>query len=471
MFLNTDSQQANEINQLLIGKLRIDFESITLTEEEFTIEGNGFVYQNENKELKLVFFRKKLIEENQKIEFLFKRGDGKGGLKSPTCVIKAVDKDRIIYSASCNFNPEISQNIEEFKIFRLKAVKEGQLNRVIFYGNYKIPHNSKYTTISTYKPYKESVVFNSINKIDSIDNSFEQRTCEEQEMWKIELSESIELNLCQFKNYVELLILTKEKLSDEIFEKILHTFDFLLGNKMQLVYYSVKNIGSCYYTVDNISSTTVSMTPPLIKSEEPKIKSEYSRLFKSYFQYIHKANKEQYEYFLKSHRRIVASSRLYSFNFGQSLAIQIEYLASKFFKDYKLTLFDDKEFKGDVESLIDFVNAKHNFKHTNSKKWILDRLEPGVSKEKWSKAKLINQLITDNVVYGIFKSWYSLRNSSAHGSSSGSSHEELIKWIYDCIEIYYTMIYYIIGHEGIYSRPKVDDFASYETYKITKLKK
>jgi hypothetical protein len=173
---------------------------------------------------------------------------------------------------------------------------------------------------------------------------------------------------------------------------------------------------------------------------------------------------------LKSHRRIVASSRLYSFNFGQSLAIQIEYLASNYFKKYKVELSDDESFKSDVQKIIDYVKKNDNFNHTDSKKWILDRLEPGVSKEKWSRSKLIKQLINDKVIFGNYDSWYSLRNSSAHGSSNGSEHEELIALIYDCIEIYYTMIYNIIGFEGIYSRPKIDNYASFEKYSSKKEK-
>ena len=463
MFLNTDSKQAIEINQLLNGKLRIVFETITLSNNDFSVEGNGLVFQNEDKELKLLFFRKTLLEENKKIKFLFKQSERKGGLIKPSCIITAFDNNGIRYTALCNFNPEISQNIEELSIYQLKSNKTGQLNRIIFYGNYKIPINSTYTTISTYKPYKESIVFDSSNKIDSIENSFEQRTCEKQDMWKIEFSENLELNLCQFENFAELLILTNKRINENIFEKLLHSIDFLLGNRLQILFYSIKSIGESYFTIDKISYSNAIMSPPLLCSKEPKLQGEYSKLFKSYYSYLTSTSKEKYESLLKSHRRIVASSRLYTFNFGQSLAIQIEYLASKFFKKYKVELSDDETFKSDVQKIINYVNTNENLNHTNSKKWILDRLAPGVTKEKRTNAKLIKQLINDQIVYGNYDSWYSLRNSSAHGSSNGSNHEKLI---YDCIEIYYTMIYNIIGYEGIYSRPKVDNYASFETYNI-----
>lgn len=464
MFINTDNKQAFEVNQLLTGKLRIDFKSIVLTNDLVTIEGNGFIYQNEVKELKLVFFRKILLDEHQELYFFNKRE--KGGLKKTTCEIKAIDNNDLIFTANCNFNPEFSQNIEEFKVYKLKSENYGQINRIIFYGNYKIPANSNYTTISTYKPYKESITFSSDNKIDSIHNSFEQRASETREMWKIDISEDIELNLCQFENYLEMLLLSHYEINDLIFNKILHTLDFLLGTKMHLVYYSVKNIGSCFFSFESISSKKLSMVPPIVKNDEPNIIPEYSKLFKSYFQYIQNATKEQYEKLLKSHRRIVASSGLYPFNFGQSLAIQIEYLAGQFFKRYKLNLKDDKEFKSDIKQIIDYVKNNCNFQHKGSKVWIIKRLEPGKSKEKWITAKLIKQMIADEAVYGKYNSWERLRNSAAHGNDNGSSHEKLIEWIYDCIEIYYTLIYYIIGHEGFYSRPSVDDFARSKNYKL-----
>lgn len=468
MFLNTDTKQTAEINQLLSGKLRIDFERIILSNNDIDIivEGNGFAFQNENMELKLLFFRKTLLDENNKLEYFFKKNERKGGLIKLSCNIIASDTNGIKYTAVCTINPEIVQNIQEISIYQLKSDRTGQLNRVIFYGNYRIPNNSNYTTISTYKPYKESIIFDSNNKINSIENSFEQRTLEKHDMWKIEFSEDLELNICQFDNYAELLILTNKGINEVTFEKLLHSIDFLLGNKLQVLFYSIKAIGECYFSVDKISYSNAIMTPPIICSIEPEIQSEYSNLFRSYYYYLNKSSKKQYESLLISHRRIVASSRLYTFNFGQSLAIQIEYLASIFFKKHKVELSDDVFFKSDVKKIIDYVKTDEDFKHAYSKKWILDRLEPGVTKEKWSKRKLIKQLISDKVIYGNYDSWDSLRNSSAHGSSNGSNHEELISLIDDCIEIYYTMIYNIIGFEGFYTRPMIDNYASFEKYSL-----
>lgn len=468
MFLNTDTKQTTEINQLLNGKLRINFERIILSNDDCKVEGNGFIFQNEDKELRLLFFRRLLLEGNEELEYFFKQSESKGGLNKPTCNIIATDTNGIEYTAVCNINPEFAKNIEEMRIHQLKSSKVGQLNRVIFYGSYRIPNNSNYTTISTYKPYRESISLDSNNKINSLENSFEQKTCEERGMWKIRFSENFELNICQFDNYADLLIITNETIDKTIFEKLLQSIDFLLGNRLQILFYSIEAIGECYFTVKNIYSPNVNMTPPIMCSIEPEIQSEYSSLFKSYYYYLKESSTENYESLLKSHRRIIASSSLYTFNFGQSLAIQIEYLASTFFKNYKVELLDDVSFKSDVQKIIDYVKTDDDFTHGHSKKWILGRLEPGLSKEKKSPSKLIQQLINDKVIYGKFKSWTRLRNSSAHGSNKGSNHEELISLIHDCTEIYYTMIYSIIGFEGIYSRPKTDNYASFEKYSSNK---
>ena len=128
----------------------------------------------------------------------------------------------------------------------------------------------------------------------------------------------------------------------------------------------------------------------------------------------------------------------------------------------------DMGFYDDIQKIIDYIKRDGIFNHANSKRWILERLNPGVKKEKWSKSKLIKQLIRDKVIYGNYKSWYSLRNSSAHGNCNDSNSEELVSLIYDCVEIYYTMIYNIIGFEGFYSRLKIDDYASHEKYNISK---
>jgi hypothetical protein len=468
MFLNTDTKQSAEINQLLNGKLRINFERIVLSQNNFKIEGNGYLFQNENKELKLSFFRKILLDENKMLEYFLKKSERKGGLIKPTCNVIAFDTNGIKYSAVCSTNPEIVLNNEEIDIYQLKSNKIGQINRVIFYGNYKIPQNSTYTTISTYKPYKESINLDSNNKINSIENSFEQKTRDEHDMWKIEISEDLEINICQFDCYAEMLILSNIGINEETFKKILHSIEFLLGNTLQVLFYSIKSIGECYFKVNKISYSNAIMPPPILSSIEPQMQSEYSNLFKSYYYYLKKTNTKKYDILLKSHRRIVASSRLYIFNFGQTLAIQIEFLASIFFKEYKVELSDDVSFKDDIQKIIDYIKRDGIFNHANSKRWILERLNPGVKKEKWSKSKLIKQLIRDKVIYGNYKSWYSLRNSSAHGNCNDSNSEELVSLIYDCVEIYYTMIYNIIGFEGFYSRLKIDDYASHEKYNISK---
>ncbi|MCK4663377.1 MAG: hypothetical protein KAT68_10965 [Bacteroidales bacterium] len=466
MFLNTDSQQAYEINQILIGNLRINFISIILTDGEESVEGNGFLYQTDDKELKIVFFRKTILEEFQELEYFFKKGEAKGGLRKPTCHIKAIDNNKVSYSGISHFNPRFSQNVEEFKIHKLTSDKTGHINRVVFRGKYKIPTNSKYTTISTYKPYKESIVFNADKKIDSIDNSFEQRACEKREMWKIKLPESTELNLCQFEDYLELLILSNHVLDEGLLEKIVHSLDFVLGNKTQLVYYSIKELGTCFFSSNKMYSSGASLEPPLIQCQENKKGNCHSELYKSYFNYIKNVEKEKYQKLLKSHRKIVAASRLYSFNFGQSLAIQIEYLAATFLKDYKVKLIDDSNFKNDVKGLIDYIKKDYETKHNESKEWIINRLKPGTSKEKWSKAKLIGQLIKDKAVYGEYDSWNELRNDAAHGSDKNSKHEKLIERIFDCTEIYYTMLFYIIGYEGNYTKLRVDNYAEDKVYKL-----
>ncbi len=467
MFLNTDTKQTTEINQLLNGKLRIDFKRILLSNNDVTVEGNGFIFQNEYKELKLLFFRKRLLDENEELEHFLKKSESKGGLMKPSCNIEAYDTNGTKYTAVCTMNPEIIQNIEEISIHQLKSNKIGQSNRVIFYGNYKFPNNTEHTITSTYKPYKERIIFDSNGKIVSIENSFEQRKSEKHDMWQIDVSEALELNICQFDNYAELLILTNEEIDEVTFKKLLHSIDFLLGNRLQVLFYSIKAIGECYFTVDKTSYSNAKMTPPILVSSEPEMQSEYSNLFRSYYCFLKNLSENKYDSLLKSHRRIVASSILYTFNFGQSLAIQIEYLASKLFKTYKLELIDNVYFKNDVQKIIDYIQTDKDVKHEQSQNWMLDRLEPGVKKERWSTSKLIKQLINDKVIYGNFDSWYHLRNSSAHGGRDGSEHEELISLIYDCIEIYYTMIYNIIGFEGIYSCPKVDNYATFETYIIT----
>ena len=116
MFLNTDSQQAFEINQLLIGKLKINFILINLIDDNDKIEGNGFLYQNDSKELKIVFFRKSILQKYQEFELDVKKRHSRGGLKKPTCEVQALDNNGVSYFALCHFNPEFSQMLRNLQL-------------------------------------------------------------------------------------------------------------------------------------------------------------------------------------------------------------------------------------------------------------------------------------------------------------------------------------------------------------------
>lgn len=465
MFLNSDSNQTTEISNLLNGKLRIDFRKITLSRRKNRISGNGYLYQDEDKILKLVFFRNRLISQNKELEKLLSDANNKGGVQDNKCNINAIDSNGRKYSALCNICFEKILNVNEFTLHKIKLVTDNFVNRLILWGKYTIPFNDRYSTLATYKPFQEKVFFDTYNRFDRVEYKFEQLNRVEKDILKLSLSKDIELSLSNFDSYVDVLIESRLEINESTKNKIIHVLEFILGTEIRTAYYSIKNMNICYFSY-KIKHSISLMFPPIIRKQEPEVQKEYSALASCYFKFIDRISKEDYLKVLRSHRRILSAASLYPFNFGQSLSIQIEYISSEFLKSY-LILLDEETFKTDVKGLIEFVR-KSSFENSKSKKWIVDRLAPGISKEKFTPSKLIRKLIEDKAVVGNYESWYNLRHSSAHGNDTGLDHIRLLQKVFDCIEIYYTLIYFIIKYEGYYTYPRVDDYAILKKYLLPK---
>ncbi|MBI9067750.1 MAG: hypothetical protein JEZ09_10695 [Salinivirgaceae bacterium] len=463
MFLITDKQQEQDVSKLMNGSFRINFLSIKLSLEKAEVEGNGYIYQDNHKKQKLVFFRSSEVQNDKESLSDFYKQNIKGGLSEPKCKMVAFDEKEVEYTSFVNFNPSCCGNIEKIKIYEINTNKAYDLNRAIFKGIYAIPSNRNHINLSSFLPYEQSILTKNNNKLKQWEYTFENHSRKESDSWRVIISDTCEISISQYDNYLEILFSSNE-MSETLYKRIVRTLAFVLGKELEPMYYSLKNIGSCFYSVNPLYYINSNMSPPLLINHGDI--ASFNNLFIKYYNYLEATTDQVFLRLLKNNKRLIESSRLYLFNFGQLLAIQIENIAAKFFTKHHIPLLDEESFKNDVQNLIDYVNNDFDFKNDKSKAWIVNELEKGTSPEKKTNAKIVEQLIVDKVAVGNFDSWKKLRNSIAHGSTKKADNKKLLGLIYDCIEIYYTMLFYIIKYEGEYSQPSVENGASLKEYTL-----
>ncbi len=463
MFLCTDNKQEQDILSLKEGRFRIDFISIKLSLESNEVTGCGYIYQDNNKRLKLVFFRNSIVQNNKESLSDFFKPDITGGLSESNCKVIANDIGGNEYHATINLNIKSFQEIIEVRVVKLTTNKTYTLNRAIFSGKYDIPSNRNHIHISSFLPYKQSFLLVNNDKPKQWDYSFEHHSRKEINSWRIIISDDCEINISQYNTYLEILFAT-ENITEILYKRVVRSLSFVLGKELEPMYFSICSLGTCFYSANPIYSINSNMPPPLLTNHGDD--ESFNTLFLKYYNYLESTSDKIFLKILKNNKRLIESSRLYLFNFGQLLSIQIEHIAATFFKNHRLVLLDEKDFKNDIQNLIDYVNEEFELKHNGSKQWIINELEKGTKSEKRTNQKIVKQLIDDKIAVGNFNSWKDLRNAIAHGGIKKADNKKLLSMIYDCIEIYYTMIFNIIKYEGFYSLSSVDDYASKKEYSL-----
>ncbi len=470
MFSNIEQSKIDKIKGLINGSFKVNFISIILSCKQFNIHGNGYVYQNRAKELIVVFFRKEQLSQEKIVQSIF--SERKGGDKGSICKLNATDAEGKVYTSTVFLVLDEILNIKEFKIYNLNSTIDGASNRLIVCGDYKIPTNSRFTNISTMDCYDyNEVADEAVPKNSKVNLSLSgKHSIISKKKWKIELQNK-EIHIGIFDGYLDIVIYTTEEIiSDLDLKKIIQTLDFVLGEQLEVVYQSIKGLGSQINSKDKMFSSKPRLSPALRLGGETLDGMYQTNLFIKYYEYINRIDIKDFNSLIEIHRKIVADSRIFSENFGATLAIQIEELVKTFFNKLWKPNKDEKsineavEFKKEAEKLLKYL--EENITNKNLKNIISERLKKLIKPEQATISKTIKWVISEKMINGEFNSWKKLRNGFAHGKVEDTTHKELIELIYDCEEMYYTMIFYLIGYEGKYHKSQIDDYCKLKEYRL-----
>ena len=166
-------------------------------------------------------------------------------------------------------------------------------------------------------------------------------------------------------------------------------------------------------------------TAPLISDHNygNDFTENHNNMYRTYFKFI---RQDPLKNLPIIHRRIVSGSRNYIYAEALILSVQIEKIIKDYYFHYQKT--DEK------------IDSSLNNKNQNNR-------------SNYNVNDILRKLAEQNIISkSLIKNWRSLRNITAHGDSyKGNEVTHLLDNMFLCTNLYYQLIFHLIGYEGKYS--------------------
>lgn len=436
--LTNDRNTQVLVNRIITNKFEINLIRITISKGDEKLYGRGIIYQNDEGQLQLKFFSDYEYSQNERLAMICdgqKISNSEGGIKSEFYVMEG--KDENLREYSCN-QIDLRNHIDNVMDFRLLAAlnspeKEGSSTRVILVGKYRIPSTSN------------------INRVTKIDESF--WFTDNENFWEIVVNENFKIFVTNYDNYMDVLIQVNERIDFADVDNIVDSLDFVLGAESEPVFINVLNKGHKVQNRSNILKATSIFSAPITSDHNygNDYTVNHNKIFCAYFKFICKDSKKLLPII---HRRIVSGSRNYLYAAALILSVQIETIC----KDYFLSYYKaDEDFIKALKESIDLIGDSE----INGKNRIAELLKnkiPKGSRNNFSVRNILKNLAKENVISkSLIEKWESLRHITAHGDAyEGDGVTPLLENWFFCTNLYYQLIFNLIGYEGRYSWKEYD---------------
>jgi len=437
--LTNDRNTQVLVNRIIANKFEINLIRITISKGDEKLCGRGIVYQDDEGQLQLKFFSDYEYSQNERLRMMLGGGKasyGEGGIKSEFYVMEGKDENCREYS--CN-QIDLRNLIDNVMDFRLLAAlncpeKEGSSTRVILVGKYRIPST------------------NMINRLTKIDESF--WFTDNEDIWEIVVDENLKIFVTNYDNYMDVLIHVIEEIDFADVDNILDSLNFVLGTELEPVFINVINKGHKVQNRSNMLKATSIFSAPFTSDHNygNDFTVNHNKIFCAYFNYI---CKDSMKLLPKIHRRIVSGSRNYLYAAALILSVQIEKICKDYFSLYYIA---DEDFTKALKECVDLI-CNSNINEKNKITGLLKNKIPNGSRNDFSVRNILKNLAHANVISkSLIEKWESLRNITAHGDTyEGDEVAPLLENWFFCTNLYYQLIFNLIGYEGLYSWKEFDN--------------
>lgn len=298
----------------------------------------------------------------------------------------------------------------------------GNTTRAIFAGKYKIPDMG------------HAFIETNVDKFDFKD------------IWKIKVNEDLNILVTKYEDYLDTLVLGDQIIGFQEVWHIIDSLNFVLGIELEPVFVNVQNEGHKIYNRQNLLKSMSSFSSPLISNHyrgNEFTANNHNRLFCTYYNFICNDPKNKLPII---HKRIVSGSRNYIFGEALILSVQIETICKLYLSDY---YEKDNEFISTLNNCIELISNSD----IENKERVISSLKGRVTDNKVNAKDILHKLATNNHInLSLIKPYSSLRNSTAHGDNyENDDNIKLIGNIFLCTNLYYQLIFHLIGYNGKYS--------------------
>lgn len=428
--LSNDKNSQVLINEILTNKYEVDLIQITISKGDEKLHGKGTIFQNDEGRLLIKVFSDIEYNEQQRLNLLFEdRGDqnSEGGIISEFYRMEGINENRQEYFCDKIDMQQHKDNVMHFRLLTdLTSRKvEGSSTRVILAGKYQIPHTG---------------IVNSITKFDE-----SYWFTDNKKIWRIDVDESLKILITNYENYLDVLINTNQDAEYSDVDDILNSLNFVLGIESEPLFVNVANKGHKVLNRRNVLKARSLFDAPLTSDHNygSDFTINHNRLFNCYYGFIRQDTKKKLPII---HRRVVSGSRNYIYAAALIISVQVETICKLYLYDY---YEKDKEFISTLDKCIELI-ANSNIEN---KERVISSLEGKVSDNKVNVKSILHKLAANNNINrSLINTYNSLRNSTAHGDNyENDDNKKLIGNMYLCTNLFYQLIFHLIGYEGRFS--------------------
>lgn len=428
--LSNDKNSQVLINEILTNKFEVDLIQITISKGDEKLHGKGTIFQNDEGRLLIKVFSDIEYNEQQRLIMLFEdRGDqnSEGSIISEFYQMEGVDENRQEYFCDKIDLQQSKDNVMHFRLLgdltSLKA--EGSSTRIILAGKYQIPSTG---------------IVNFTTKVD--ENYW---FTDYKNIWMIDVNENLKILITNYENYLDVLINTNQDAEYSDVDDILNSLNFVLGIESEPLFINVDKKGHKVLNRRNILKAKSLFDAPLTSNHNygSEYTMNHNRLFNSYYNFIRQDTKKKLPII---HRRVVSGSRNYVYAAALIISVQIETICKLYLSDF---YEKDKEFISTLGKCIELIANSD----IENKERVISSLKGRVTDNKVNAKDILHKLATNNHInLSLIKPYSSLRNSTAHGDNyENDDNKKLIGNLFLCTNLYYQLIFLLIGYDGKYS--------------------
>lgn len=439
--LTNDDNIIHLKDNILDNSLEIELIRVTLSNALEEIHGKGVLCQDNAGQLIIKFFSDAIIDSFERLSLVISDsspGNSEGYImpESDYWSMSGVDSNQREYKCNRMYSHHPKDNYTVFYLCdRLSSDRSFTSTRILCFGKYQISQPDPYHTLTKGTDFYFTENYN---------------------FFEVELNTDIKLRVIEYSSYIDIIVIHGKEITLNIVWNIIQTLNFVFGIDLNVSFVSICNKEHWLYPHPKVNKNKSIFPAPLSigRSYSNDFSLNHKLLIKKYFKFICQDTEQQLPIIQK---RIWSAGQSYPYILAVVLSTQIESICKLYYSSYYM--FD----KSQYDLYNKAIKIIRDSEGLTSKEvevvcgTLNNRLpQNNPSRQNLNPKQILrclykNGILSDNKFITI---WNNLRSFTAHGDkleSNAKDNDKMMKDIYICTNLYYELVFKLIGYVGIYS--------------------